>query len=146
MRIAFVLLLLSSVAHGAACPTGQMKDQAALIQIEQVWLKAEQQHDAAALACILADEFEEAGFDGALIDRATMLAGVTKPRNNNVHFELSELHARIYGDTAYVRGIGVGSDNGRPTVKNRFTDIFVYRDGRWQCVAGHESRFPEVGK
>jgi len=21
----------------------------------------------------------------------------------------------------------------------RFTDIYVYREGRWQCVAGHES-------
>jgi hypothetical protein len=50
----------------------------------------------------------------------------------------------IYGDTACVRGIGVGIANGRPTMKNRFTDHFVYRDRRWQCVAGHESRFPEV--
>lgn len=144
MRIAFVLLLLCSCAHGAACPTGQSKDQAALVEIEQVWLKADEQHDMAMLGCILADEFEEADFDGSLIDRATMLAGATKPANSNVHFELSDLHAHIYGDTAYVRGIGVGNDNGRATIKNRFTDIFVYRDGRWQCVAGHESRFPEV--
>jgi ketosteroid isomerase-like protein len=144
MRIIFVLLLLCSFARGAACPTGQMKDEAALVQIEQVWLKAGEQHDIGALGCILADEFEEADFNGSLIDRATMLASATKPGNSNGHFELSELHAHIYGDTAYVRGIGAGSDNGRATIKNRFTDIFVYRDGRWQCVAGHESRFPEV--
>lgn len=25
----------------------------------------------------------------------------------------------------------------------RFTEIYVYRDGRWQCVAGHESHFPQ---
>src|SRR5580692_4885960 len=31
-------LLLCSLAHGAVCPTGQAKDQAALVQIEQVWL------------------------------------------------------------------------------------------------------------
>jgi hypothetical protein len=45
---------------------------------------------------------------------------------------------------AYVRGIGVNSENGRPSGKTRFTDIFVYRDGRWQCIAGHDSRFPEA--
>ena len=130
MRIAFVVLLLCSFVHGAACPTGQTKDQAALVQIEQVWLKADEQHDVVTLGCILADEFEEADLDGSLIDRATILANATKPGDSSLHFGLSELHAHIYGDTAYVRGLGVGSDNGRPTIKNRFTDIFVYRDGR----------------
>src|SRR5579862_9283624 len=144
MRFAFAFLLLSSIAYGSSCPIGQPKDQATLIQIEQVWLKADEQHDIARLGCILADEFEEADFDGSLIDRARMLASAAKPGNSNVHFELSDLHAHIYGDTAYVRGIGVGTENGRPKRKNRFTDIFVYRDGRWQCVAGHESHFPEV--
>lgn len=55
----------------------------------------------------------------------------------------SELRAHIYGETAYVHGLGIGTENGRPVIKNRFTDIFVYREGRWQCVAGHESRLPE---
>ena len=144
MRFAFVLLLLCSFAHGAACPTGQRKNQAALVQIEKAWVKADEQHDVPTLGCILADEFEEAGFDGSLIDRAAMLASAANSGNSNVHFELSDVHAHIYGDTAYVRGVGIGSDNGRPTMKSRFTDIFVYRDGRWQCVAGHESRFPKV--
>ena len=135
-------LLLCSLAHGAVCPTGQAKDQAALVQIEQVWLQAAEQHDVAALGCILADEFEEAGFDGSLTDRSAMLASAAKP--SNVHSELTDLHAHVYGDFGYVRGLGVNRrDDGKAPVKNRFTDIFVYRDGRWQCVAGHESHFPE---
>jgi Calcium/calmodulin dependent protein kinase II association domain len=64
-------------------------------------------------------------------------------KRDNARYELSDLHARLYGDVGYVRGIEVRSDNGRPTPKRRFTDVFVYRQGRWQCVAGHESRFPE---
>ena len=144
MKITLLSLLFCSIAHGAACPSRQMKDQAALIQIEQVWLKADGMHDTVTLGCILADEFEEADFDGSLIDRATMLTSAMKPGNSSIHFELSDLHVHLYGDTAYVRGIGVGSENGRPVRKNRFTDIFVYRDGRWQCVAGHQSHFPEL--
>src|SRR5579863_2279684 len=127
MRIAFALLLSCSFAHGVACPTGQTKDQAALLRIEQSWLTAQEQHDATTLGCILADEFEEADFNGSLIDRATMLASAAKPSNSNAHFELWDLQAHIYGDAAYVRGVGVGSDDGRLTIKNRFTDIFVYR-------------------
>ena len=142
MKNLFPLLLLCSLAHGAVCPTGQLKDQAALVQIEHVWLRAVEQHDMAALGCILADEFEEADFAGSLIDRSAILASAAKP--SNVHSELSDLHAHVYGDFAYVRGLGVNKrDDGKPPLKNRFTDIFVYRDGRWQCVAGHESHFPE---
>jgi ketosteroid isomerase-like protein len=142
MKSVFPLLLLCSLAHGAGCPTGQRKDPAALIQIEQVWLRAVEQHDMPALGCILADEFEEADFDGSLIDRRAMLASAATP--STVPFELSDLHAHVYGNFAYVRGLGgTRSDDGKFHAKNRFTDIFAYRDGRWQCVGGHESHFPE---
>ena len=144
MRFVLPLLLLCSfsLAHGQGCPTGQQKDPATLVQIEQVWLRAVEQHDKAALECILADEFEEADFDGSLIDRNAMLATAAKP--STVHFELSDLRVHVYGNSAYVRGVGgTRSDDGKFHAKNRFTDIFVYRDGRWQCVAGHESHFPE---
>ncbi len=143
MKIVFPLLLLFSSAHGATC-AGQRKDEAALVQIEHTWVRAVEQHDATALQCILADEFEEADFDGSLISRSTMLASAMKPGKG--HSELEDLRVHIYGDVAYVRGIGVNSDNGRPAGRTRFTDIFVYRDGRWQCVAGHDSRFPKRGE
>lgn len=142
MKIVFTLLLLCTSAYGATCPVGQPKNEAALVQIEHTWVRAVEQHDSAALECILADEFEEADFDGSLINRSTMLASATKPGNG--HDELTDLQAHIYGDVAYIRGIGVHIANGQPTGKTRFTDIFVYRDGRWQCVAGHDSRFPKT--
>jgi ketosteroid isomerase-like protein len=144
MKSLFPWLLLCSLAHGAVCPSGQRKDQAALVQIEQVWLRAVEQHDAAALGCILADEFEEADFAGSLIDRPAMLASAANRGKTQPVVELSDLHAHMYGDFAYVRGLAViKSDDGKTTVRSRFTDIFIYRDGRWQCVAGHESHFPE---
>ncbi len=139
----FLLLLCSfSFVHGQDCPAGQQKNSATLVQLEQVWLQAVERHDKAALGCILADEFEEANFDGSLMDRSAMLATAAKP--STVHFELSDLHVHVHGDSAYVRGVGgTRSDDGKFHAKNRFTDIFVYRDGRWQCVAGHESHFAE---
>jgi ketosteroid isomerase-like protein len=142
MKVVFCLFLFCSMAHGASCPTGQVKDEAALVQIEHTWVRAADQHDPVALECILADEFEEADFDGSLINRSAMLASAAK--SSHGHDELVDLHAHIYGDVAYVRGIGVHIEDGRPTGKTRFTDIFVYRDGRWQCVAGHDSRFPKA--
>ena len=144
MKSVFPLLLLCSLAHGAVCPTGQPKDQVALVQIEHVWLRAVEQHDRAALGCILADEFDEADSAGSLIGRPAMLASAANRGSVQPAVELSDLHAHVYGDFAYARGLAViKSDDGKPPLKSRFTDIFIYRDGRWQCVAGHESHFPE---
>ncbi len=143
MHLLFTLFLLRGSLQITACTGGQTKDEAALFRVEREWVRAPEHHDVAMLACILAnDDFEEADFDGSIINRATMLANAAKPSNG--HSELQDLHAHIYGDAAYVRGIGVNSQNGRSTGKTRFTDLFIYRDGRWQCVAGHASRFPKA--
>jgi len=47
MKIVFLLLLLSSPAYGAACPTGQLKDEATLVEIEHTWLRAVEQRGSA---------------------------------------------------------------------------------------------------
>jgi len=50
------------------------------------------------------------------------------------------MHAHIQGEMAYVRGMNRMTDNrGAVLARVRFTDIFVYRDGRWQAVAGQET-------
>jgi hypothetical protein len=45
MKTAFFLLVLCSSARGATCPTGQMKDETTLVQIEHTWVRAVEQHD-----------------------------------------------------------------------------------------------------
>jgi ketosteroid isomerase-like protein len=145
MKTAVLLLLLYPAAHAATCPTEQPKNESALLQIEHTWAQASDKHNTATLDCILASDFEEAGADGQLIDRSKMLkqANVQQDVPQDVHYELAEMHAHVYGDVAYVRGMGVPVGDGAKTkAKTRFTDIFVYREGRWQCVAGHESLFP----
>lgn len=135
------MLLLFSSPH-RVCAGGEAKDEGALVRVERAWARAAERHDIAALECILADEFEEADFDGSVVSRSAMLANAAKPSRG--HSELVDLRVHIYGEAAYVRGIGVNSENGRSTGRTRFTDVFVYRDGRWQCVAGHDSRFQKA--
>src|SRR5579859_1536269 len=90
VKIALPLLLLCPLAHGAVCPTGQLKDQATLVRAEHLWLQAAEQHYVAALECILANEFEEADFAVSLIDRLAMLCIVANPGSG--HTELLDLH------------------------------------------------------
>lgn len=138
--LSFSLLLLFAPgdALGKTCATGQPKNESALLQLEQNWAKALEQHDAETVACFVADEFEDAGVDGAIHNRAEMLAHIPQRGPNLNH--LADTRAHLYGDFAYVRGVNQVTDpSGKPLAEVRFTDIFVYRDGRWQAVAGQET-------
>jgi|SRR5215831_5386074 len=138
MKHIFWILLLCPVAGAVECPTGQAKDEAVLVQIEKTWARALDQHDTSTLGCILADEFEDAGPDGKLADRSATLAKAAIA--SAVHHDLSDLHPHVQGDFAYIRGVADGINlQTKETTRVRFTDIYAYRDGRWQCMAGHES-------
>ena len=51
------------------------------------------------------------------------------------------LQVRLYGDTAVVNGMVISSDeSGKELDRSVFTDVFVYRDGRWQAVNAQEDR------
>ena len=143
MKYALWLLLLCPSALAVPCATGQAKDGNALMQTEQTWARALEQWDTAALACILADEFEDAGPDGSLTSRAVTLAKAAD--HAAVHHELSDLRAQVRGDFGYIRGLAAAVNaQGKVVAKVRFTDVYVYREGRWQCVAGHESMLAEA--
>ena len=139
MKCAWVwLLMLCPMAYAAPCPAGQAKDGSALVQNEQTWAKALEQRDSAALSCLLGAEFEDAGPDGTLQDRDATLAKAGK--HQPVHHELTEMQAHVHGDFGYIRGLATAVDaRGKVLARVRFTDIYVYRDGRWQAVAAHES-------
>jgi ketosteroid isomerase-like protein len=138
-------LLICSFAFGTNCPTGQTKDESALVQLEQSWAQALERHDSDAVVCILAEEFQDVDPDGKLHDRAESLAKIVhrRPGRN----QLSELHPHVYGEFGYVRGLNTVMDaEGKTRAKVRFTDIFVYREGRWLAVAGQESLVSETPK
>jgi len=138
VKYGWLIVMLCSVAYAAPCPTAQAKDGDALIQVEQTWARSLDHQDTATLGCILADEFEDADPDGKLTDRATTLAKAAEHRA--VHHELSDLHPHVQGEFGYIRGLATATDAQTKIMAIvRFTDIYVYRDGRWQCVAGHES-------
>jgi hypothetical protein len=137
-RVWVWLLMLCPMAYAAPCPAAQAKDGSALVQNELTWAKALEQRDSATLSCLLAAEFEDAGPDGTLQNRDTTLAKASK--HQPAHHELTEMHAQAHGDFGYIRGLATAVDaQGKVLARVRFTDIYVYRDGRWQAVAAHES-------
>lgn len=141
LPLLFAALCWPSALAAATCPS-QPKTEAALLDLERSWAHALGQHDANTVSCLLADEFQDAGTEGELHDRAAALARIPQRRpSQNL---LEDMQAHIYGDTALVRGLNrVLDPTGKLLARVRFTDIFIYRDGRWQAVAGHETLLPE---
>jgi uncharacterized protein DUF4440 len=93
----------------------------------------------------VAEEFQDADVDGGLQNRAEALAHISQRKPNRNHLEDMRVH--LYADFGYVRGLNEVTDaTGKVLARVRFTDIFVYRDGRWQAVAGQETLVREGGR
>ena len=141
---AFVAFVFSLPALAADCPKNQPKTDAALIALERTWADALNQKNADAVACLLAYEFEDADVDGSVHTLAETLAKIPnrKPGRTN---RLTDLRAHVEANMGYTRGLNEILDaDGKAVARVRFTDIFTYRDGRWQALAGHETLLGEA--
>lgn len=124
----------------AAPPAGE-RTAAALMSIEQQWLAALNRHDVATLARILGREFIDSDFQGDAITRAQYLAYFARPVAQPAspvlqRFENVKVRFVAGGEVAIVTGVVV-----TPVRHSRFTDVFVWRDARWQAVTGQETHF-----
>ena len=142
-RVAFVLYLLPALPLTAQpdC-TKHLKTENALIEVERVWANAYDTRDTATMSCLLAPEYRHTAYDGKVINRAEALgklAGMSK--EGAIHHQVEHVKPSLFGDVAVVYGDSRASEpDGRVLGVTRFTDVFVYRDGRWLAVAEHESR------
>ena len=74
------------------------------------------------------------------------LEALKQPPNPDVKltaYDVDDMNVRLYDKTAVVTGRVTTKrlvKGQAMTSQSRFTDVFVWRDGRWQLVAGHSSR------
>jgi ketosteroid isomerase-like protein len=131
--------LVSSAAQRAPVES----DQQILIELERGWNDAFYRKDLEFISNLLADEFVATYDDGSQGDKAKELALATQ-FNQQVESAVQEdFTVRTYRDTAVVwftlRVIGVRQGQ-RAELMLRYTDVWVVRDGRWQCVSSQSTR------
>ena len=81
----------------------------------------------------------------SLRTRSQMLAHIPERKPGSNH--LTEMRAHVEGSFGYVRGMNEILDSeGKVVARVRFTDIFTYRDGRWQALAGQETLLGEASR
>jgi ketosteroid isomerase-like protein len=138
-----VVAALCAVTAAGAQNRPVRSDQQILIQLERDWDAAFQRKDVAFLENVLADEFVATYGDGSRGDKAKELE-LARTFNKQVDSSTQdEFAVKVFGDTAIVWFTQklVGPSKGqRLEVTFRYVDVFVWRDGRWQCVSSQSTR------
>jgi hypothetical protein len=149
MRFAMIALLLAVAVSLTFAQTRLERDEnikQLLAQIERDIGRASIERDYNYFDRVEAEEFIFTGENGSLTTKKEDLAGLKEPANPDYKLEaydVDDVKVTLYDKTAVVTGRVTtkakfkGAD---VTKQTRFTDVFVWRDGRWQIVAGHSSR------
>jgi len=146
MRLFFKLVgILALMALPA---TAQTTSEQELLKLENDWSQASMKRDGADLQRFYADEYVFTDADGVVTNKVKELKNLTSGAFRLKSYKFDDVKVRRYGDTAIVTGqntiTGVWEDIKRDiSGPYRFTDIFVKRDGRWQCAASQSSRITE---
>jgi ketosteroid isomerase-like protein len=114
----------------------------ALNQLDQERIQAQIGADAAALDRLYADDFIGIGPSGSVRTKAQVIADFTSGSLRFQSITTDDVLWRAYGNTAVETGIStmIGQDGGKAVPRdNRFTRVWVERQGRWQLVANHYS-------
>lgn len=131
--LALVALFVPLAAFAQPSPSQVLRD------VENAWVKALAQHDTAALEKILAPEFRHTTYTGAVLGRAQSLAAAKDSRSNGVENRLEDVQVRVFENRfGIVSGVNAASSPAG-SARLHFTDVFVFRDGRWQAVSAQET-------
>jgi uncharacterized protein (TIGR02246 family) len=128
----------------SAAPAGEQDAEKQVMQIVQDWVNAVPNRDTERIGQVLADDFVAIVSDGKKRAKAEYLEEIRSGRYTVESITLDDMQTKILGDTAIVtyyqfensKTGGVDSSGG-----SAWTDVLARRDGRWQVVAEHGSRF-----
>ena len=113
-----------------------------LVALERMWNQAQLSRDATAIASMIGDRLVNTEFDGVVSTRGRFLADFADPKFKPSQMNIEDVKVEMYPNTAIVTGIyhtkGVYGVKPYEHI-GRFTDTWVFQDGKWLCVASHTS-------
>jgi hypothetical protein len=133
-----MMVLFAPVSSRPSPAQGALeKSQQEVLDLENHWLAVED--DPAALELILAPDFLHVVPAGIITkdEQLNFMRKHPSPEPGTKHFE--NMHVRIYGNgnVAIVNGMVVAT-RAAGTQKTLFTDVFAFREGKWQAVSAQE--------
>lgn len=145
--LAACLSVAGSLPAQPAAPAAPAAITAKIRSLEESRFAAMLSRDVPALRRILADDLTYTHSSGQLESKEQLIESIASGAFQYLAI-LPEgaLDVRVYGDAAVVTGKGtfrVRAGGEERSLKLRFTDVYVLRDGRWQMVAWQSTRLPD---
>jgi hypothetical protein len=115
------------------------EDHETLSDLNRNYIRSVDGADTAWFDANLAGDFLNTNADGTLINRSVFIAqigrgsAVKNIREHDVIIRIFGDFAIIHARTAYIKPDGTPGGG-------RYTDDWLFRDGRWQCISAHVTR------
>jgi hypothetical protein len=120
---------------------------AAVKSAEIARFAAIEKSDAAATSKLLADDLDYCHSNGLCENKATYLEMMTSGKRKYVGFAPTVGSVRLFGDVAIVNGtakVNVVTDGKPQEFSIGYTDVYVWRDQRWQMTSWRSTRFADA--
>ncbi len=150
LAVNLAVIALAVAAQAQTAPQTQAgSDEQELVKLENDWLQAFFKNDGAFAGRFLAEDYIGTDEHGNVKNKAQEIAEIKAGAHLSTSGVLDNIKVRIYGDAAVVigrrimKGLFQGKEYRSPYL---WTDVFIKRDGRWQCVASHVSKAIPQGK
>jgi ketosteroid isomerase-like protein len=130
-------------------PPDAEESQKLVLGLENQMNQAILQKDAGTLARIYADGLVYVNGKGEMLNKTQALADYRSGNNTLLHLNHDDIKLRVYGDTIVLTGRSnstVRYKGETLTIPRRFTNVFLFLDGRWQIISHQVSNVEQPGK
>jgi ketosteroid isomerase-like protein len=136
--IRLVLLIGMLAALPQSCTQTKKNYEQEVLKVENDWSEAQIKRDVAALKQFYADEYLATYPDGSTLNKSQDIENFASGDFKLISYKLEDIKVHVYGEVAvvtYLNTIKATFKDKDVSGSYRGTDVFVKRDGRWQCVA-----------
>jgi ketosteroid isomerase-like protein len=129
-----------SAPPAAVMPTKKSTPEATLRDIEDKWEASIMSHDPSVAQAYLGNDFRGVSSKGKIMSKSSLVAEIKKDTDTYTSTKNGKVDVRVFGGQfAVVTGtsteVGKAKDGKAFKRGYRWTDVWVDRNGKWQCVA-----------
>jgi len=124
----------------AEMPTKKSTPEATIRDIEDKWEASVMRHDSSVPQAYLADDFRGVSSKGKVMSKSNLLSELKKDADTYTSTKNGKIDVRVFGGqfavaTGTSTEVGKAKDGQGFKRTFRWTDVWVLRQDKWQCVA-----------
>jgi ketosteroid isomerase-like protein len=121
-------------------PAKKSTPEATIREIEDKWEGSVMRHDSSVPQAYLADDFRGVSSKGKLMSKSNLLSELKKDTDTYTATKNGKIDVRVFGGQFAVASgtsteVGKAKDGQAFNRTFRWTDVWVLRKDKWQCVA-----------